>query len=132
MHHLDFGGLRLELLGQLLDHVFELLNKHVPRFDLFLHLLSLQLERLASNLNRLNQVLISISFLRQIIVHIVQFLLQVLILARLRFELGFKVSDDSLLLVTTLVVGPTRLCHGVLLSLELLLVILGLLLALKR
>ena len=110
MHHLDFGGLRLELLGQLLDHVFELLNKHVPRVDLFLHLLSLQLESLASNLNRLNQVLISISFLRQIIVHIVQFLLQVLILARLRFELGFEVSDDSLLLVTTLVVGPTRLC----------------------
>ena len=110
MHHLDFGGLRLELLGQLLDHVFELLNKHVPRVDLFLHLFSLQLERLASNLNRLNQVLISISFLRQIIVHIVQFLLQVLILARLRFELGFEVSDDSLLLVTTLVVGPTRLC----------------------
>ena len=110
MHHLDFGGLRLELLGQLLDHVFELLNKHVPRVDLFLHLLSLHLESLASNLNRLNQVLISISFLRQIIVHIVQFLLQVLILARLRFELGFEVSDDSLLLVTTLVVGPTRLC----------------------
>ena len=84
-----------------------LLNKHVPRVNLFLHLLSLQLERLAGNLNRLHQVLISISFLRQIIVHIVQFLLQVLILARLRFELGFEVANDGLLLVTTLVVSPT-------------------------